>query len=117
MTSDILTTLMLLCLPFVLALIWSRYTASVALGRWLRRSAFYGAPLLIALIVAIKAITSNCTHQANFGFTECTTLSVSFANISMTAFVFALMLFAGYGLALFGVGAAIELQTRLAARR
>ena len=117
MSSDLFTSLLSITLPFVAALIWARYTVSPKLKFWLHRSALWGAPLFAILIVAIKLIIASCTHQANFGFTACTTLSVGFANAMMTGFVFALMLLVGYGLALLGVGVAIELQTRLKANR
>ncbi|MEJ6710289.1 MAG: hypothetical protein QNK92_16095 [Amylibacter sp.] len=117
MSSDLITSLLSITLPFVVALIWARYTASPKLKFWLRRSALWGAPLFALLIVTIKLITATCTHQANFGFTACTTLSVTFAKTVMTGFVFTLMLLVGYALVLLGVGVAVELQTRLKANR
>jgi len=117
MSSDLLTSLLSITLPFVAALIWARYTISPQLKFWLHRSVAWGAPLLAILIVIIKLITSTCTHEANFGFTACTTLPVTFANTMMTGFVFALILLVAYGLVLLGVGVAIELQTRLKANR
>lgn len=117
MSSDLILSLLSITMPFVVALLWARYSASPNLKFWLRRSVMWGAPLLTVLIVTIKLITSTCTHEANFGFTACTTLSVTFANAMMTAFVFALILLVAYGLVLLGVGVAIELQTRLKANR
>lgn len=117
MSFEIFTSFLMIAAPFGAALLWARYTASPGLSVWLRKSVFYGAPAFAVLVAIIKTITLACTHQANFGFTSCTTIPVSVANLSMTAFVFALMLCAGYGLALFGVGVAVELQTRFGAKR
>ena len=117
MTSEIFTTLLMIAAPCVAALLWARVTASLSFRVWLQNSVLYGAPLFAVIVGLIKIITLACTYEANFGFTHCSVLPVYVANLSMTAFVFALMLFAGYGLALFGVGVAVELQTRFGTKR
>ena len=117
MVSETIKTLFLLSPPFGIAVLWSFLTTSLKLKWWLRRSVIFGAPALIVLILVITAITANCTHQANFGFTACQSLPVGFANASMSGFVVVLMLLADYALALFGVGLAIEIQTRFSPKR